>query len=85
MREGKMTVITATPRLEPEKNVGRIGVELEDRVDFEVVRPGPRLARWDGVRVTAAVNKYPFMAMLVCLRGIEAFLYRASDTIKQMR
>ncbi|MGA2222273.1 MAG: RIP metalloprotease RseP [Verrucomicrobiia bacterium] len=43
MREGKMTVITATPRLEPEKNVGRIGVELEDRVDFEVVRPGPTL------------------------------------------
>ena len=38
-----MTVITATPRLEPEKNVGRIGVELEDRVDFEVVRPGPTL------------------------------------------
>jgi regulator of sigma E protease len=41
MRAGKMTMITVTPRLEPEKNIGRIGVELEDRVDFEVVRPGP--------------------------------------------
>jgi len=41
MREGKAMVIMTTPRLEPDKNVGRIGVELEDRVDFEVVRPGP--------------------------------------------
>jgi hypothetical protein len=51
---------------------------------WHVVRPGPRLARWDGVRVTAAVNKYPFMAMLVCLRGIEALLSGASDKIKQI-
>lgn len=43
MRTGKMTTITITPRLEIEKgkNIGRIGVELEDRVAFEVVRPGP--------------------------------------------
>ena len=41
MRQGKMTVIPVTPRLEPDKNVGRIGVELEDRVEFQVVRPGP--------------------------------------------
>jgi regulator of sigma E protease len=41
MRQGEMMIITATPRLDPEKNVGRIGVELEDRVDFKVVRPGP--------------------------------------------
>ena len=43
MREGKMRVITVTPQLETEKGekVGRIGVALEDRVDFTVVRPGP--------------------------------------------
>jgi regulator of sigma E protease len=41
MRAGKMTMITVTPRPETEKNIGRIGVVLEDRVDFEVVRPGP--------------------------------------------
>jgi regulator of sigma E protease len=41
MRAGKVMEITATPRLEPDKNVGRIGVELGDRVAFEVVRPGP--------------------------------------------
>ena len=41
MRNGQMTAITVTPRLEPERNVGRIGVELEDRIAFEVTRPGP--------------------------------------------
>jgi len=43
MRAGKMMVITVTPRLETSKgeNVGRIGVELEDRIAFKVERPGP--------------------------------------------
>jgi regulator of sigma E protease len=41
MRHGELVRVTATPRLEPDKNIGRIGVELEDRVDFKVVRPGP--------------------------------------------
>jgi len=41
MRDGKLKTISVTPRLDPMKNVGRIGVELEDRVNFEITRPGP--------------------------------------------
>jgi regulator of sigma E protease len=44
MRDGQMTVIEVTPRLETDKSgkdIGRIGVELEDRINFEVTRPGP--------------------------------------------
>jgi regulator of sigma E protease len=41
MRRGKIVELVVTPRLDPDAKVGRIGVELGDEFDYEVVRPGP--------------------------------------------
>jgi regulator of sigma E protease len=41
MRSGKIRVITVVPELDPRENAGRMGVELDDEVDFEIIHPGP--------------------------------------------
>jgi regulator of sigma E protease len=41
MRQGKVQAMTVTPELDPQENVGRMGVELADEIEFQIVRPGP--------------------------------------------
>lgn len=41
MRKTEVVTVTVTPRADPKDNQGRIGVELGDALEYEVVRPGP--------------------------------------------
>ena len=41
MRGGKVVTLTVTPRLDEKEKVGRMGVILDDEVEYTVVRPGP--------------------------------------------
>lgn len=41
MRRGKPIVLQVTPRVDPKEKVGRIGVTLDDELEYEVIRPGP--------------------------------------------
>jgi regulator of sigma E protease len=41
LRGGQTIDLTVTPALDPVENVGRMGVELSDQMEFEIVRPGP--------------------------------------------
>ncbi|MEI6083832.1 MAG: RIP metalloprotease RseP [Verrucomicrobiota bacterium] len=41
MRSGKIVTLTVTPHVDPQEKVGRMGVRLDDELEYEVVRPGP--------------------------------------------
>jgi regulator of sigma E protease len=41
MRAGKIVTLTVTPHVDPQEKVGRMGVKLDDELEYEVVRPGP--------------------------------------------
>jgi regulator of sigma E protease len=41
LRRGKVVTLTATPEFDAKAQAGRIGVQLEDEMDFAVQRPGP--------------------------------------------
>ena len=41
LRRKQVMEILVTPALDPRENVGRMGVELMDQIEFQVVRPGP--------------------------------------------
>jgi regulator of sigma E protease len=41
MRKKQVVSLTVVPRLDPKDHQGRIGVELGDALEYEVVRPGP--------------------------------------------
>lgn len=41
MRAGKVVTLTVTPHVDPKEKVGRMGVKLDDELEYEVVRPGP--------------------------------------------
>lgn len=41
LRAGKILVLTITPAVDPQEKVGRIGIQLGDELEYQVVRPGP--------------------------------------------
>ncbi len=41
MRNGQTLVLQITPKFDPKEKAGRIGVQLGDQLEYEVVRPGP--------------------------------------------
>ncbi|MCG3149406.1 MAG: putative zinc metalloprotease [Verrucomicrobiae bacterium] len=41
MRDGKTLTLRVTPRVDPQEKVGRMGVKLDDELEYEVVQPGP--------------------------------------------
>jgi regulator of sigma E protease len=41
MRQGKPVTLQVTPDYNPQEKVGRIGVLLDDELEYEIVRPGP--------------------------------------------
>ncbi|MGD0649619.1 MAG: RIP metalloprotease RseP [Verrucomicrobiia bacterium] len=41
MRRGKIQTIVVTPELNPDEKVARIGVQLDDEIEFQLVQPGP--------------------------------------------
>lgn len=41
MRAGQIVTLKVTPHVDAKEKVGRMGVKLDDEVEYEVVRPGP--------------------------------------------
>jgi regulator of sigma E protease len=41
MRNRKVVTLAVVPKLDPREKVGRIGVRLDDELEYQIVRPGP--------------------------------------------
>ena len=41
MRRGKVETIVVTPEFDPDEKAGRMGVQLDDEIEFSLVKPGP--------------------------------------------
>lgn len=62
MRRKEVVTLTVVPRLDPKDNQGRIGVELGDALEYEIVRPGP--TPWQQVSDVLALMGDTFYALV---------------------